>query len=65
MIRLVIVEDEPYMADYLTNYIDWSKINIKIEAVSDNGADGLAVIRELCPDIVITDIKMPQMDGLQ
>ena len=53
------------MADYLTNYIDWSKINIKIEAVSDNGADGLAVIRELCPDIVITDIKMPQMDGLQ
>lgn len=64
MIRLVIVEDEPYMADYLTNYIDWSKINIKIEAVSDNGADGLAVIRELCPDIVITDIKMPQMDGL-
>ena len=64
MIRLVIVEDEPYMADYLTNYIDWNKINIKVEAVSDNGTDGLAAIRELCPDIVITDIKMPQMDGL-
>lgn len=64
MIRLVIVEDEPYMADYLTNYIDWKKLNIKVDAVSDNGIDGLAAIKELRPDIVITDIKMPQMDGL-
>ena len=64
MIRLVIIEDEPYMADYLTNYIDWKKNNIEVEAVSDNGVDGLAVIRELRPDIVITDIKMPKMDGI-
>lgn len=64
MNRLVIVEDEPYMADFLENYIDWDKINIKVEAVLDNGIDGLDAIKELCPDIVITDIKMPQMDGL-
>ncbi len=64
MKRLVIVEDEPYMADYLVNYIDWEKIGVTIEAVEDNGKDGLAVIEELCPDIVITDIKMPQMDGI-
>lgn len=30
----------------------------------DNGIDGLDAIKESCPDIVITDIKMPQMDGL-
>lgn len=64
MKRLVIVEDEPYMADYLVNYIDWEKIGVTIEAVEDNGKDGLAVIEKLCPDIVITDIKMPQMDGI-
>ena len=64
MNRLVIVEDEPYMADFLVNYIDWDKINIKVEAVLDNGIDGLATIKELRPDIVLTDIKMPKMDGL-
>ena len=46
MNRFVIVEDEPYMADFLENYIDWDKINIKVEAVLDNGIDGLDAIKE-------------------
>lgn len=64
MKRLIIVEDEPYMADFLGSYIDWSKKNIRVEAILDNGLDGLKAIRELRPDIVITDIRMPQMDGI-
>lgn len=64
MKSLVIVEDEPYMADFLINYIDWGRISIRVEGVADNGRDGLELIRKFRPDIVITDIKMPGTDGL-
>ena len=62
--RMIIVEDEPFMSDFLANYINWSDIDVEILAVFDNGADGFAAIKNLRPDIVMTDIKMPQMDGL-
>lgn len=64
MKKLIIVEDEPIMSDYLASFIDWSDIGVEVVGVFNNGIDGLDAIIKTQPDIVITDIKMPQMDGL-
>ena len=62
--RVVIVEDEIRIREGIVKLL--SKTNDEFELVgeADNGKDGLQLLRDLRPDIVITDIKMPQMDGL-
>lgn len=61
--RIIIVEDEPNTREGLIGIINrYSEYEIIYAAV--NGRDGLEKIRELKPDLVISDIKMPVMDGL-
>lgn len=63
--KIVIVEDEIRIREGLTKLI--SKLDDKYEVVgqAENGQTGLALICRENPDIIITDIKMPVMDGLQ
>ncbi|VDN46631.1 DNA-binding response regulator [Petrocella atlantisensis] len=65
MFRVVIVEDEDLIRKGLIYSFDWINYDCIVVGESPNGKDGLEVITELKPDIVITDIKMPFMDGLQ
>ena len=64
MIQLLIVEDEEIIRKGLQYTIDWLSLDIVIAGVAENGKEGLDLIRKLDPDIVLTDIKMPIMDGL-
>lgn len=63
--RVVIVEDEIRIREGITKLL--SKTNEEFELVgeAENGEDGLSLLCELRPDIVITDIRMPLMDGLE
>lgn len=65
MIRVVIVEDEEIIRKGLINTIDWIEKDCNIVGEAINGLDGLEKIRELKPDLVITDIKMPNLNGLE
>lgn len=65
MINVVIVEDERIIRQGLIYTIDWTSIGISIAGEASNGAEGLKKIIEVKPDIVLTDIKMPVMDGIQ
>jgi two-component system response regulator YesN len=62
-ISLVIIDDIKSVADGLTA-ISWEEHEIRVAGVSSNGEEGLQLINELRPDLVITDIRMPRMDGL-
>lgn len=65
MYSVVVVEDEPSSAQHICSLIRLKSPDFQVAACADNGLDGLEKIRELKPDLVITDIKMPMMDGLE
>ena len=65
MLKVVIVEDE-YMAQTgLGHLIEKINPEYHIAGYADNGCDGMVLVKEVKPDIVITDIKMPRMNGLE
>lgn len=64
MYSVVIVEDSKILRQGMVLTFDWQALSCKVVGESDNGVDGLALIREKRPDLVITDIRMPGMDGL-
>lgn len=60
---LVIIDDIKSVVAGLTA-IDWAAHGIELAGVASNGEDGLALADRIKPDIVVTDIRMPRMDGL-
>ena len=63
--RLIIADDEYLVRMGLRETIDWESLNIEIVAECVNGKQALEQIRLLKPDLVISDVRMPVMDGLQ
>jgi two-component system response regulator YesN len=65
MYKLLIVDDEILELETLRDYIDWGSLDISVAATAKNGRDALSKAAECKPDIIITDIKMPIMDGIE
>ena len=65
MIGLYIVDDEISVREGLEGFIDWDRYNIKIVGVGSNGRDAIKDIGILNPNLVITDIKMPYLSGIE
>ena len=65
MIRLLIVDDEPLVQARVKSMLDWTSYGIEICGVCSNGEEALRIIERSHPEIVITDIWMPVMDGLR
>ncbi|CDF57680.1 response regulator transcription factor [Thermobrachium celere] len=65
MFKIVIVEDEEIIRNGLVFTIDWLSLDCTVVGTASNGLEGLNLIKEHKPDIVITDIKMPVMDGIE
>ena len=64
MIKLLIVDDEPLVQIGIKSMINWADLGVEICGTAMNGEAALKLIEEYSPEIVITDIKMPFMDGL-
>lgn len=62
--RLVIIDDEAIVVQGITAIISRFDLNAEVVGSAGNGMDGCEVIRTQEPDVVITDIRMPGMDGL-
>ena len=65
MIKLLIADDEPLVLIGIKSMIRWEAFGIEICGTAMNGQSALEMIREYSPELVITDIKMPIMDGLK
>ncbi|RED51836.1 response regulator [Cohnella lupini] len=61
----ILVDDEVYTRKGLMKLIDWEACGFRIVAEADNGEDALELIERIRPDLVITDITMPVLDGLE
>lgn len=64
MYRVVLVDDERLIIKGLSSVVPWAELGCQVAGTAYDGAAGLALIRQLQPDIVLTDIRMPNMDGL-
>ncbi len=65
MLKVVIVEDEDLVRRGIVLAVDWNSMDCVVVGEAQNGEEGLEVIRRHSPDLVITDVKMPRMDGVE
>jgi len=65
MYKVLIVDDEHLVRYGIKAMIDWESVGFKVVGEAGNGKEGLHAFEELAPDVVISDIKMPVMDGME
>ncbi|SFT08788.1 response regulator [Paenibacillus sp. BC26] len=65
MIKLMVVDDERWIREGLKQTIDWGSHGIQFIGDAEDGCEALKLIDSNVPDIVISDIRMPTMDGME
>jgi two-component system, response regulator YesN len=65
MHKVLIVDDEIFVRKGLVNLLNWPSLQYEICGEAENGAQAMALIEQLLPDLVIVDIRMPVLDGLE
>ncbi len=65
MYKVLIIEDEDLIRKGLIYTFKWQEYDCVVVGEASNGLEGMQMIEELEPDIVLTDIKMPLMDGIE
>ncbi|WP_438431647.1 response regulator [Gorillibacterium sp. sgz500922] len=65
MYKVMIVDDEPAIRSGLASLIDWNTLGFEVTGTAANGREALERYREAAVDLMVVDIRMPGMDGLQ
>ena len=65
MYSVLMVDDEEDVIRAMQKKIDWESIGFRIMGYAHNGIEALDLAEQEVPDVVLTDIKMPYMDGLE
>jgi len=63
--ELLLVEDEQYTRDGIIKFIDWKRLGIKKVYTAEDGLQGVDVARLHLPDIILADVRMPRMNGVE
>ncbi len=62
--RIMLVDDEEEVRKAMIRSMDWEQLGFTVAGDAENGEDALEKLEQLEPDVVMTDIRMPYMDGL-
>ena len=62
--RILLADDEEEVRKAIIRNIDWESLGFRVAGDADNGEEALEKIEQLKPDVLMTDIRMPYMDGL-
>ena len=65
MYNILIVDDEPIVKIALRSILPWEEYGFFICGTAGNGLEALSLVEKQHPDVIITDLKMPEMDGLE
>ncbi|MBO7744878.1 response regulator [Paenibacillus sp. MWE-103] len=65
MHKVLLVDDESWVVESLKDLVDWERHGFEVVGQAYKGADALALMKALKPDVVFTDIRMPEMNGLE
>lgn len=64
LVKVIVVDDEYLAREGMKKTIDWSKYGCMLCGEAEDGYKGIELAKKIRPDIVITDIKMPGIDGI-
>lgn len=65
MLKVMIVDDEPWVLEGLRTMVDWEKSGYEVCAEALSAVEALRLIQEHKPDLLLTDINLPVMSGLE
>lgn len=65
MFKIMLVDDSPIELSGLKDLVQWDALDLQVVATATNGRQALSLIERQMPDILITDIRMPIMDGIE
>jgi Response regulator containing CheY-like receiver domain and AraC-type DNA-binding domain len=65
MYKVLIIDDEPWSREVVKSLGQWESLDLEVTGEGEDGTEGLRKIAELKPDIVITDMRMPGIEGVE
>lgn len=65
MLKVLVVEDEEMIRKGIVLTVDWAALGCVVVGEASDGIEGLEAVKRLEPNLIITDVKMPRMDGLE
>lgn len=65
MYKVCFADDEPIVCQVMANIVDWDRLSYRIAGTASDGQEALELYERTKPDLMIMDIKMPGMDGLE
>jgi two-component system, response regulator YesN len=65
MINVAVIDDERLIREGIASTVEWTRLGCRMVGIASDGRQGLDLIREKKPTLVITDIRMPGMSGLE
>lgn len=65
MLKLIIVDDERATREKLVENMRWDKLQIEVAGEARDGIEGLELARRVSPDIILLDVRMPRMNGME
>lgn len=65
MKTIMLVDDDPHIIKALTEHINWPSLGLSIAGTAANGVDALELFQRVHPDLVMTDVYLPGMTGLE
>ena len=64
MLKVLVVDDETFVRNGIVLETDWTSLDCAVVAEAENGLEGIEAVHKYNPDIIISDIRMPKMDGI-
>ena len=65
MLKVLVVEDEELIRRGIVLAVDWAALGCVVVGEASNGEEALEAVERLNPSLIITDLKMPRMDGIE
>lgn len=64
MIRIMLVDDNRVALEYFSTLVNWEKLGYELVCTAIDGASALILFQKYHPEVIITDVQMPNMDGI-
>lgn len=65
MLKVLVVDDEMFVRKGIVMEVDWAELGCMVVAEAANGLEGIEAVHKYDPDLIICDIRMPKMNGIE
>lgn len=65
MIKAILVDDEDIIREGISKFIDWTSLGLELVGQAANGREAVELVKMMAPEVIVTDVKMPMMSGIE